>query len=471
MAVNSRLPRRLRLGLLPIAALLFANPIVAIIDPLPDFLAYLLLWWGLGYVADLQSHLAEARRGFLRMAGIDALKLVGLLFLITVPVAEEQPSTQLLLTFVFSVVELIYAIPAWTHFFDGLYNLILNEGDADRYDLATPARGKRPARRRALFELLSGGTTLWIIARALLTTLPELTALSSFEHSGYVTNNDVDIYSFRGLFVLLAVAAMTVIGLRWLIRMLRLTVRLSRDDALHAALAARYTADVLPNEGLFRRRRIRLGLGVATAAALLSVDFYVEELNIIPDTLAALAMIAAILILRRDAKGYAAAIWSSGIWAGVSLWSMFTANAFHREFYPALVYKNSEAYAAYGLMCTATVIEQIAFAAALICFGVMLASLIRRCDSEAEGLWAELRGKLIGVLVLGLLSALSGVAYDLLLPSVEFIWLIDFAVALGFGVLAWKNFGDIDDVLARSIRDRGDGKIIEEGSDEHVRID
>lgn len=471
MAVKSRLPRRLRLGLLPIAAVIFANPIVAIIDPLPDFLAYLLLWWGLGYAADLQSHLAEARRGFLRMAGIDALKLVGLLFLVTVPVAEEQPSTQLLLTFVFSVLELIYAIPAWTHFFDGFYNLILNEGDPDRYDLVSPARGKRPARRRALLELLSGGTTLWIIARAALATLPELTALSAFEHTGYVTNNDVDIYTFRGLFVLMAVVVMTVIGLRWLVRMLRLTVRLARDEALHAALTRRYAAEVLPNAGLFQRRRIRLGLGVATLAALLSVDFYVEELNVIPDVLAALALIAAILILRRDAGHWGGAVWASGVWGAVSLWSMYTASAFHGEFYPALVYKNSEAYAAYNLMCVATAVEQIAFAAVLVTFALMLGSLIKRCDIEAEGLWAELRGKLIGVFVLGLLAAATGVAYDMLLPSVEFIWLIDFAVALGFGVLAWKNFGDICDVLARSIRDRGDGIIHEEGSDDYVRID
>ena len=103
MALTPRVSRRLRLGLIAAATLFFWNPIVAIIDPLPDFVGYLLLWGALGYLADLHTYLDEARTGFLRMAFIDVLKPVGLFWLVTVPVAEEQPSAQLLLTFVFAV--------------------------------------------------------------------------------------------------------------------------------------------------------------------------------------------------------------------------------------------------------------------------------------------------------------------------------------------------------------------------------
>lgn len=468
MAIPPRIPRHLRFGLFIAAALFFWNPIVAVIDPLPDCIGYLLLWFALGYAADLHTYLAEARRGFLRMAGIDALKLVSLLWLVTVPVAEEKPSAQLLLTFVFAVLELIYAIPAWNNFFDGMYGLIANDGDLRTYDLVSRPRkvrvkcetepGKKaeyrtvekPPRIRSLPELLKGGTVAWIIWRAVLTTLPEMSALSSFEHEGYVTNYDVDIYSFRGLFVTLAVFVMMIIGLRWLWRMLRFTSRLRRDAALIEALSARYADTVLPDEGLFLRRRIKLGLTVATIGAILSVDFYVEEMNILPDVLAAALFVAAILVLRHCSDRWLPALCAAGTWGVASIVSAYCANAFHSEFYPALVYKNSGAYDAYRLMCTATVIEQIAFAGAMVCFGMLLISIIRRVDA---GLWIDLRGKVIGWIVLAVLSAGSGVAYDLLLPSVEFIWLIDFAICLLFAGHAWKGLGDLYDALAVSIRD------------------
>ncbi len=450
MALIPRPTRRLRFSLIFAAALFFWNPIVAIIDPLPDFIGYLLLWAALGYTADLHTYLAEARTGFLRMAFIDALKLVGLLWLVTVPVVEEQPSAQLLLTFVFAVLELIYAIPAWNNFFDGMYGLISGDGDLRRYDLVSrPRRGRAP-RVRSLPELLKRGTVIWIIARAALATLPELTALSAFEYEGYVTNNDVDIYSFRSLFVLAAVVVMAVLGIRWLIRMLRFARRVYRDESMTAALILRYTETVQPDAGRFLRRRIKLGLLVVTIGALLSADFYVEELNILPDLLAAVLFAAAILLLRECGIRWKPALGMVGIWGVISALSSWCAYAFHDEYYPALVYKNSGAYDAFRLMCTATIVEQLAFAGAMVCVGLMLTELIRRVD---QSLWRDLRGKLIGWYVLAGLAAVSGAAYDLLLPSVEFIWLIDCGIGLLFAGHAWKGLGDVEEALSISIRD------------------
>ena len=466
MALTPRVSRRLRLGLIAAATLFFWNPIVAIIDPLPDFVGYLLLWGALGYLADLHTYLDEARTGFLRMAFIDVLKPVGLFWLVTVPVAEEQPSAQLLLTFVFAVIELIYAIPAWNNFFDGIYGLIANEGDLRRYDSGARPRkrlvrirqnGKRklawveiPADVRSLPELLKGGTTLWIIARAALTVLPELTALSAFEYEGYVTNYDIDVYSFRGLFVLMALVLMAVFGIRWLFRMMRMALHLRRDDKLIEGLTARYRETVLPDVGRFMRRRIKLGLVLTTIGALLAADFYVEEMNILPDALAAVLFCAAVLVLRDCGRQWHAALWTAGVWGLVSAFSSWCAYAFYSEFYPALVYKNSEAYAAYRLMCAATVAEQLVFAGAMVTFGLLLVSIIRTVD---DSLWGDLRGKIFLWWGLAGLSALSGVAYDLLLPSVEFIWLIDFGIGLLFLLHAWKGIGDVGDALAVSLRD------------------
>ena len=44
------------------ACVFLANPTVAFRDPLPDLIGYLLLFFGLSRLADLQDHFAESRK-------------------------------------------------------------------------------------------------------------------------------------------------------------------------------------------------------------------------------------------------------------------------------------------------------------------------------------------------------------------------------------------------------------------------
>lgn len=145
-----------------------------------------------------------------------------------------------------------------------------------------------------------------------------------------------------------------------------------------------------------------------------------------------------------------------GVWGVTSLLASAAAIYFHSEFYPELVYKNSEAYTRYQLMCATSVIEQIAFAAVIATFAMLLAALIRRFVANGgrndEFTREELSRKLEWLLVFGGLSAMISGVYDFLIPSVEFIWLIDFGFGLLFAGYGWKNFGEIYDILAREIQ-------------------
>lgn len=462
MESKPRTRGRMGLGLLSLAVLFFFNPNIAVIDFLPDVLGYLLLYAALSRLADLQPHLSEARTGFLRLAFIDGCKLVSLVWLISMTSAKERPNAQLLLTFVFAVVGLIYAIPAWNHFFDGLFTLVSANGDLRRYDYrARKGKGGRSRKARptiSMFEKLKPATIGMLICREALAVLPELSSLSAFEYTGYVTNYDRDIYDFYELFVLMAFTLMLIIGVIWLCRTLRFTHRLRTDTQMITALRQRYADEVLPNTGLFTRRRLKAGLNLATLGAILTVDFYIEELNIIPDILAVAAFLAAVLVLRplTANKKWILPLTVCCGWGVASLCSSAAAVYFHSEFYPELVYKNSEAYSRYQLMCMASVIEQIFFAGAVVSFAILLAALIQRFIT-VEGrndtfTRAELSRKVVWLLVWGLLSAGASAVYDFLIPSVEFIWLIDFSFGLIFAGYVWKNFSEIYDTLAREIQ-------------------
>lgn len=468
MGCVPRLRRHLFIWLFVPAVVFFFNPNIAIIDVLPDTIGYFLLYAALFYLADLNPYLEEARRGFLRMAFIDLCRLPAFLILVVLP-NEEQPTAQLLAAFVFAVIELIYALPAWRNFFEGIFALISGDGELARYDLPGRRRwvrvvgrngrthlrlsGRGPA--RSMPELLRGATIRLIIWRNLLAVLPEMTALSSYETSGYVTNFDRDIYEFRHLFVVLAFLVMFVIGAVWLVRALRFAVRLAQDRELAEALAARWGRDVQPRENLFRCRHIRLAFLLMILAVVLSVDFYVDDLNVLPDFLSAALLVWAILVLRRCVSAWQLPLTFASIWGLVSLGSSAVSGHFFEHFYIEHIRRSREAYFAYQAVRVAGVIEQLFFLAASILLVLLLKQVLNRYldrgSREGRELSRDYTRSLILLGLFGAATALTGVLYDTYLPTVEFIWCIDFGAALVFALYAWNALANMRDSLCLAI--------------------
>ncbi|MBR6708247.1 MAG: hypothetical protein IKL84_01055 [Clostridia bacterium] len=471
MGCVPRLRRHLYIGLFIPAVLFFFNPNIAIVDLLPDTIGYFLLFAALFYLADLNPHLDEARRGFLRMALIDLCRLPVFMLLLSLP-NKEQPEAQLLATFVFAVLEMIYALPAWRHFFEGISSVILGSGDLSRYDL--PGRrslvrsvgrngrvrlrlGERgPA--RSMPDVLKTATVWLIIMRNLLAVLPEATSLSSFEAEGYVTNFDRDIYEFRRLFVVLAFLVMAIIGIVWLVRALRLMIRIKRDTGLAEALSVRWEREVMPRENMFLCRRIKHGYFLLTFAFLLSIDLYVDNLNFIPDFLAAIVLVWALLTLRRCAKNWQLPLVFSVLWGLVSLGSAFVSGHFFEHYYIDYIYRSTEAYTQYAVMVWATTVEQLFFIAAVGLTIAMLWNMIRQYmrdgGRESRALERDHLRSLVIMLVLAAVSTVSGVLYDYYLPSVEFIWCIDCACSIVFALYAWNALGETRESLCIAIGER-----------------
>ena len=73
---------------------------------------------------------------------------------------------------------------------------------------------------------------------------------------------------------------------------------------LALSLKEKYEKTVLPNTGLFIRRDISFVLGLFAFATLTTVDFYIDGVNVVPDTLTALIFIWTFLKLKPYYKNY-----------------------------------------------------------------------------------------------------------------------------------------------------------------------
>lgn len=76
-----KIKKNLGIGQILLSAVFLFNPEVSVIDPLPDFIGYLLLVTGLTCLADLNETLATARKLFLILAWVSGAQLLSVLFL------------------------------------------------------------------------------------------------------------------------------------------------------------------------------------------------------------------------------------------------------------------------------------------------------------------------------------------------------------------------------------------------------
>ena len=442
--------KKIGFGLLIPAVIFFFNPLVAVLDALPDFIGYLLLWAALYRAADLSSQLDEAKRGFVRMAVIDALKFGSNLWMIFMVAPHELPNTRLLLTFVFAVLEMIYAIPAWCAFFDGTYALIISDGDPAGY--GSTSRRKRAI--RTLPEQMKVATIAFFICRNVLALLPELSSLAyaAFDNSGYVTNFDRNLYDFYGLFLFFAVVFMLPVGLVWLCRMLRFAARLYGDRPFAARLLERYVAEVMPKEKLFTRRTVSFAMALLGIGGFLTLDFYFDDINILPDVIPALAVIFVLLRLRRCLDGWQLPLALAGVWGAAAVGTSVLGWNFFQRYYIELILRKPEAYSAYQLLAGSTVLTQTLFFVTVIALCVYLQRLCRHYladerESDVREFLREQRKQFIFLCVLSLFSALGGIGYVTLRLEVEFMWLVEFAATLIFAIYAWKVMGELSENL------------------------
>ena len=128
--------------------------------------------------------------------------------------------------------------------------------------------------------------------------LPEVTVLSH-EKGGVELSDASRLYDFVGIYRLFGIAVSLVMGLIWLIWTIRIISRIKGDAPLWEKLTHKYEAEVLTRHDLFAMRSVKLSLGCLIAAAVFSLDLYLDGINIIPDVCTALLLGLSLLFLRR----------------------------------------------------------------------------------------------------------------------------------------------------------------------------
>jgi len=292
-----KLNRYLGIGCITAGAWFLFDPYIGIIDLLPDCLGYLFILLGLYRLADLDDRLSEALRGMRNLALVGIARFVAMFLAFGFVSSSEQPVFMLLALFTLAVLNCIVLVPAWRNFSGGLLYL---GSRADATVMFSRRNKSGGLRSRNITERYTTFTTLFFILREILAVLPEITVLSH-EKGGAELGTGTQYYNFVGLFRLMGIAVSLVLGVIWLICTIRFIRRLKGDKPFFERLTEKYRAEVLTRHDMWAMRSVRFSMVSLIVGAALSLDFYLDGINMIPDFTAGVLMLLSVISLRRYA--------------------------------------------------------------------------------------------------------------------------------------------------------------------------
>lgn len=481
--------KNLGLGLICVAVFFLFNPWLAVFDVLPDVIGYLLLCAGLTQVADINYHMEDALRYFKKMILVSCVHLFSLFIFFGFVTAKERPVATLLLTFIFALIEVILLTHAYRQMFEGFLYMgsrmdataifnkesYIQKKEKQRQNILADWERKNEERQRKELPPLpppkfrpiktatakiSALTMAFVIVKAILTVLPEFSALT--EQATHVSTRFVFLYDFIGLYRTFTIFLLLPVCVIWLVSMLRYITSITADRPFMQAITEKYKNEVEPKTHLFIQRAVKLAFAILSIGALFSINFYIEDNSILPDFICSLLVLAALVMLRRFVKIPLYSYLSCVLHAAASGVNYILAMRFYENYSLSSTGIRLEAHHAFFGVQIVHILSALLFFLMILSLVPIFKQIITlytgftppesantKISDKIEYVHRMLCKKLVGFLIIAAICTVSGIAYILLVKTVNFIWIIDLVIHSVFAIYTFTMLNSISEEISQ----------------------
>ncbi len=319
-----------------IAGLVFlVNPCYNVIDVLPDFVGFFLIFRGLSRMAPLDSDLDDSRTVFSHLALIDLSKYLVFYLLVMgrggsavgpdgmpLDALSQRASNEtfiLVITFVYAIIEVIFFIPAVNKLFSGI------DGVSRKLSAGFPEKA----------SVTRGVIIAFFAVRSAVAVVCELPALFLSSHYGEVAVNRIGPENLRPYLYVINTVIVIAFGAVYLYYAVRFFGGLRRNEKLTKSL--KEASDRFGREN----PDVRLGLRMRSAAILfmtssfLSIWITNSGMTIIPGVFCAAAVIVTAIMLRdgfSGKRGFLTVVIPAALYGAVSIASFILESRFFRDY-------------------------------------------------------------------------------------------------------------------------------------------
>ena len=356
-------------GLFIIASIFLFNPHIAIFDFLPDFIGYIILSIALTKLAMINDHLYEAKRAFDRLIIIDIGKILAIFWVFGMTFGNEQNSSLLLWSFVFGVLEILFAISAFAKLFEGFSTL----GD---FHSNSSIHGSKRRDGKSYTQRFKSLTSVLIVFKAVMAVLPELSVLETMTYDE--TSRFTYLYRYIGVMRGFCFIPVLIIGIVWLVCAIRYFSRIRSDKDFVISVDEEYSSKQISKSGMFVVRDVKIATLFLVLGSILSLDFIFENVNIIPDILVVPFFALSLFYFSKVSnfkKKFAIA--SVVIFSIVSILEQVLRFYFFEEFYYNAINKNGEAFYTYLFMVGTVAIKGILLVVVFVAISKAIKTVIK----------------------------------------------------------------------------------------------
>ena len=441
------------------------NPNINVVDVLPDFIGYLLIYRGLFHASFLSDNLRQARDLIWKLAMITAVRAASAVLL---PYTSD--TFTLLLVFIFAVLETMYALPAINTVFEGAYAVGTRLGCSSIYQ--TQEKKKR-TKQGTVIRTVEGAerfkvfTVVFFLVKTVATIIPELPSLQLTDDLSGSSRFQLPLAMLRPWMYIFLGFAVLVVGVVWLVRAVRYVNGLRRDSSLCEGIRRYFEDNVASEPGLMAAIRMRKVLFLIGFAALSSITFTLDGLNVLPNVISAVFLFFAFLMLLPKDKGALTGMILSVITGGFSIGNLFVQIPYFSEYTAQDSYYITEAANMYGPVRICGMLEFFLLLLSFVWLIVLFCRAVKgdtayigilgaehkpqyNADERRQEMYRSVLSRMIAAGVTGVIYfGMEIASYTVSVHYPEF-WIATFAVSIVWVVMVIRAMvGAFEDVYQR----------------------
>ncbi len=466
-------------GLVIAGFVMLFNPVLSVIDLVPDALGFLLIVIGLTRMSFFIGKIEQARDLFSKLALLEAAKCV---MILTIPYASG--SDIVLQTFVFGLGEALLFVPAVNYLFEGLSFAGLWYNASAMYEKKTFKRWLNIIGNR-IFTLIARITKRtyrkqpevhkveWIthvreqliffyIFRICATLIPELTELQMYENIGDVTAFSRSLAYYKPFLYVVLSATVLILGIKHIRTVSSFFKAVKNDKPFLHSMEEKYRNDILPRDTFFIARGMKQSMLCFTTSVFCCIVVTIDDVNVLVGAISAGFLIGAAVILKRYIPAAKWVIPFAAVRGALALVNMVLQYDYYVDYTEEAVKYVDKAYTQYYRLAAFECIEYVFAAIAVILYMFFLLKAIKAhlavCGIQHENAMYSKRnrdietyntagGKLLLSTVMAVINFILAGSYHYIMVNMTLIVVINTAVTLIWAVYTWHSVNVINDML------------------------
>ncbi len=263
-----------------VGLLFLSNPLVGLIDILPDFIGYFFLITALDGIKRLNGDIEYGVKKLKYLCGVSAAFFVLMFYTF-----KMDSSWDLTLTFSYMAISIIIGLSASKDLFAGL-------------DYCTDRHGseKFPSVFEPKFM-----TNIYILVKAALVVIPKLYAIIEVAAAGELSpeTDYVSLLSTKNYAVAVCLLLSLGIAIAWLRYVIKYCSAFKNDEVLNKNLLSMYIGDYSKNGVPINFFNINFGSGLILSSHIFVYDFVLDTVHFFPEFLSIILSLSGMLIIKK----------------------------------------------------------------------------------------------------------------------------------------------------------------------------